>query len=91
MARGFAVQRACGGAVAVAPLIPGVRGGLRVGKLGSISTRGRIGLLIAAEAGAQIETATGEPFPVSIDEAADTLVVASDPEIARELRIALSA
>ena len=91
VARGFEVQRACGGAVAVAPLVPGVRGGLRVGKLGTISTRGRIGLLIASEAGAEIETGSGEPFPVSIDEPAETLVVASDAEIAWELRTALSA
>ena len=91
VARGFEVQRACGGAVAVAPLVPGVRGGLRIGKLGTISTRGRIGLLIAMEAGAQVETGDGEPFPLSIDELAETLVVASDAEIARELRTALSA
>jgi fructose-1,6-bisphosphatase/inositol monophosphatase family enzyme len=91
VARGFEVQRACGGAVAVAPLVPGVRGGLRVGKLGTISTRGRIGLLIAAEAGARIETGDGEPFPLSIDEPAETLVVASDAETAWELRTALSA
>ena len=90
-ARGFEVQRACGGAVAVAPLVPGVRGGLRVAKQGSISTRGRIGLLVAAEAGAIVETAEGAPFPVSIDEPAATLVVASDPEIAQALRSALAA
>ena len=91
VARGFDVLRACGGAVAVAPLVPGVRGGLRVAKLGTISTRGRIGLLVAAEAGARIEPGNGEPFPVSIDEAAATLVVASDAEIAWELRSALAA
>ena len=90
-ARGFEVQRACGGAVAVAPLVPGVRGGLRVAKQGTISTRGRIGLLVAAEAGAIVETADGAPFPVSIDEPAATLVVASDPEIAKALRSALAA
>ena len=90
-ARGFEVQRACGGAVAVAPLVPGVRGGLRVAKQGTISTRGRIGLLVAAEAGAIVETAEGAPFPVSIDEPATTLVVASDPEIAKALRSALAA
>jgi fructose-1,6-bisphosphatase/inositol monophosphatase family enzyme len=91
VASGFEVQRACGGAVAVAPLVPGVRGGLRVAKLKTISTRGRIGLLVAAEAGARIETGNGEPFPVSIDETAETLIVASDPEIAWKLRTALSA
>ena len=90
-ARGFEVQRACGGAVAVAPLVPGVRGGLRVARQGAISTRGRIGLLIAAEAGAIVETAAGVPFPLSIDEPAATLVVASDPEVATTLRTALAA
>ena len=89
--RGFELQRACGGAVAVAPLVPGVRGGLRVAKQGTISTRGRIGLLVAAEAGAIVETAEGAPFPLSIDEPAATLVVASDPEIAKALRNALAA
>jgi fructose-1,6-bisphosphatase/inositol monophosphatase family enzyme len=89
-ARGFDVQRACGGAVAVAPLVPGVRGGLRVAKQKTISTRGRIGLLVAWEAGAIVQTAAGTPFPTSIDEPAETLVVASDPEIAEELRHALA-
>ena len=89
-ARGFEVGRGCGGAVAIAPLLPGVRGGMRVAKSDTISTRGRIGLLIAAEAGACIETGDGAPFPTAIDAPADTLVVASDAEIARELRAALA-
>ena len=89
-ARGFDVQRACGGAVAVAPLVPGVRGGLRVAKQQTISTRGRIGLLVAREAGAIVETAAGAAFPTSIDEPAETLVVASDSEIAAEIRQALA-
>jgi fructose-1,6-bisphosphatase/inositol monophosphatase family enzyme len=89
-ARGFAVQRACGGAVAVAPLLPGVRGGLRVAKQRTISTRGRIGLLIAAEAGALIETAQGAAFPDALDAPADVLVVASDAEVAAALRDALA-
>jgi len=89
-ARGFDVQRACGGAVAVAPLVPGVRGGLRVSKYGTISTRGRIGLLVCQEAGAIVETAAGVPFPVSIDEPAETLVVASDPAIAAAIWQALA-
>ena len=90
-ASGFSVQRACGGAVAVAPLLPGMCGSVRVAKPTTISTRGRIGLLIAAEAGAVIETGTGEPFPASIDTAADSLVVASDADVARALRRALAA
>ena len=89
-ARGFEVGRGCGGAVAVAPLLPGVRGGMRVATSATISTRGRIGLLIAAEAGARVETGDGEPFPADIDAPTETLVVASDDEIARELRAALA-
>lgn len=89
VARGFAVQRACGGAVAVAPLLPGVRGGLRVTKDATISTRGRIGLLIAAEAGALISTGSGAPFPPLIDDPAGSLIVADTPEIATELRTAV--
>jgi fructose-1,6-bisphosphatase/inositol monophosphatase family enzyme len=88
--RGFEVSRACGGAVAVAPLLPGVRGGMRVSKYPTISTRGRIGLLIAAEAGAVITTGAGDPFPATIDEPAESLVVASDAAIAKELRDALA-
>ena len=88
--RGFQVGYGCGGAVAVAPLLPGVRGGLRVAKSASISTRGRIGLLIAAEAGAVVTTGAGAPFPADIDEPADSLIVASDAPIAQELRDALA-
>jgi len=92
-ASGFETLRACGGAVAVAPLVPGVRGGVRVAKPSqpSISTRGRIGLLIAAEAGAVIETASGAPFPDALDEPASALVVASGADIAAALRAAIEA
>lgn len=89
VSRGFAVRRACGGAVAVAPLLPGVRAGLRIAKYATISTRGRIGLLIAAEAGAEVTTASGAPFPSEIDAPADSLIVADSPEIAAEIRAAL--
>ena len=42
-ARGLEVSFGCGGAIAVAPLIPGVRGGLRLAKPGvSVSVRGRL-------------------------------------------------
>jgi fructose-1,6-bisphosphatase/inositol monophosphatase family enzyme len=87
-AAGFAVQRACGGAVAVAPLVPGVRGGIRV-RPGSISTRGRIGLLVAAEAGARVETGDGRPFPDDLDTPSEELVVAADADVAAVLRRAL--
>lgn len=88
-ARGFAVRRACGGAVAVAPLLPGVRGGLRIAKYATISTRGRIGLLVAAEAGAELTTASGDPFPVEIDAPARSLIVADSAEIGAAIRAAL--
>jgi fructose-1,6-bisphosphatase/inositol monophosphatase family enzyme len=86
---GFEVGLGCGGAVAVAPLVPGVCGGLRVARSGAISARGRIGALIAREAGALVQRGDGEPFPEALAEGADSLVVAADPETARALREAL--
>ena len=50
---GCEVVSSCGGAVSVAPLIPGVRAGVRwAGSETGVSIRGRIGVLIAREAGA---------------------------------------
>jgi fructose-1,6-bisphosphatase/inositol monophosphatase family enzyme len=88
---GYVTQRACGGAVAVAPLVPGVRGGLRIARSDTISVRGRIGLLIAREAGAMVETAEGAPFPDTLDDRATSLVVAADRETADALTSALRA
>jgi len=88
-AAGFQPMRASGGAVAVAPLVPGVRGGLRLSPHGAISARGRIGTLIAREGGALVETAEGAPFPDSLDEPATSLVVACDRETAAAIRAAL--
>jgi fructose-1,6-bisphosphatase/inositol monophosphatase family enzyme len=88
-ADGFETERACGGAVALAPVVPGVRGGLRIAKYATISARGRIGTLIAREAGALVETGTGEPFPDSLDAPATSLVVASDRETAAAIQAAL--
>ena len=50
MAKGFEVIPSCGGAVSVAPLIRGVRAGVRWSSNGGVgvSIRGRIGSLIAA-------------------------------------------
>jgi len=89
-AAGFEVGLGCGGAVAVAPLVPGVRGGLRLATPHSISTRGRIGVLIAREAGALVETAAGAPFPAALDAPVSSLVVADAPEVAAEIRGALA-
>lgn len=88
-AEGFTIERACGGAVALAPLVPGVRGGLRVSKYATISSRGRIGALIAREGGALVETGAGEPFPDSLDAPATSLVVAADRETAAAIQRAL--
>ncbi len=88
-AAGFEIGRASGGAVALAPLIPGVRGGLRIAKTATISVRGRIGVLIAREAGALVETADSHAFPDSLDEPATTLVVASDRATADAIQAAL--
>ena len=79
-ARGFEVARGCGGAVAVAPLIPGVRAGLRVASPGGqISIRGRIGLVIARAGGAEACDRAGRDFPRDPEAFADALVVSADP------------
>jgi fructose-1,6-bisphosphatase/inositol monophosphatase family enzyme len=88
--RGYQPVPAAGGAIAVAPLVPGVRAGLRVvvGRK-SISTQGRIGLLIAREAGAQVLRGNGEPFPDDLHSPARRIVVAPDESTARDLLWAL--
>jgi 3'-phosphoadenosine 5'-phosphosulfate (PAPS) 3'-phosphatase len=82
---GLEPSPACGGAIAVAPLVPGVRAGLRIapGSAG-ISERGRIGALIAVAGGARVEDEHGRPFPDAIEAPARALLVtASDAD--REL------
>jgi hypothetical protein len=80
---GYEVVPACGGAVAVAPLLLGVRAGLRYapGNLG-ISIRGRIGCLIAAEAGASLRGPRGAAFPLDVESPAPSLRVATcEPDL----------
>jgi myo-inositol-1(or 4)-monophosphatase len=74
---GIEVSEGSGGAVAVAPLIPGVRAGLRVarGERG-VSIRGRVGALIAREAGALVRGDDGMDFPLDLTTRTDTLRVA---------------
>jgi fructose-1,6-bisphosphatase/inositol monophosphatase family enzyme len=76
--RGYEVAAASGGAISVAPLVPGVCAGLRLVRENpdGVSIRGRIGALIAAEAGALVMGAAG-PFPDPIDEPAEALLVAA--------------
>ncbi|UCE86273.1 MAG: hypothetical protein JSU66_00555 [Deltaproteobacteria bacterium] len=91
-ALGYETLEGCGGAVALAPLIPGIRAGLRIARTApSISIRGRIGALIAEEAGALLRCETGEPFPRPLGAPARALIVASDPDDLRALQDALGA
>jgi fructose-1,6-bisphosphatase/inositol monophosphatase family enzyme len=78
LSRGFAVAPASGGAISVAPLIPGVRAGIRWVPGGSVSVRGRIGALIAEEAGALVRGERGQPFPPNISTPERALLVAAD-------------
>ena len=78
--RDYEVIPACGGAVSVAPLLKGVCAGVRKapGPLG-ISIRGRVGVLISREGGALVQAAGGAEFPVDMQGASETLLVASSP------------
>jgi fructose-1,6-bisphosphatase/inositol monophosphatase family enzyme len=80
---GLEPEPASGGAISVAPLLPGVCGGLRFVRKagGSVSVRGRIGAMLAAEAGALVCGAEGQPFPESIRAPARSLLVAPDADI----------
>jgi fructose-1,6-bisphosphatase/inositol monophosphatase family enzyme len=90
--RGYEVVHGCGGALSVAPLVPGVAGGLRLARPGaSISVRGRIGALVAREAGALLASEQGTPFPTDIEEPRRALLVARDAEILALLQDALQA
>jgi fructose-1,6-bisphosphatase/inositol monophosphatase family enzyme len=91
--RGFEVVMACGGAIAVAPLVPGVCAGLRVALAPGpgLSIRGRIGALIAAEAGALVRGEDGASFPQGIETPARALLVAAGPAELAALEEAVSA
>lgn len=75
-AAGVEPRLACGGALAVAPLVAGVRAGLRFAPgAPGVSIRGRIGALIAREAGARVCGPGGTPFPEALDAPAEALLV----------------
>lgn len=77
--RGFETVSSCGGAVAVAPLITGVRAGLRwVPEGNGVSIRGRVGVLVSQEAGAKVYGAGGAAFPSDPDSPARALLVCSE-------------
>jgi fructose-1,6-bisphosphatase/inositol monophosphatase family enzyme len=91
--RGYEVVEACGGAISVAPLVPGACAGLRISLPpdSRISIRGRIGALISAQAGALVRDAKGADFPLDVEAPASALLVAAGaPEMAA-LEAALAA
>ena len=90
---GFVVIPSCGGAVSVAPLITGVRAGLRWSSNDGIgvSIRGRIGALIAAEAGAFVRSEDDGPFPLDTTTRAATLRVTAEEDDLNVLAEALDA
>ncbi len=92
-AAGCEVVPACGGAIAIAPLIPGVRAGLRVssGDGIGISIRGRIGVLLAVEAGGVARSNGGTEFPGDDTTRAATLRVTAREEDQALLADALAA
>ncbi len=89
--RDYEVVSACGGAVSVAPLIKGVCAGVRRADapLG-ISIRGRVGVLIAREGGALVQTAGGADFPADMQTPAETLLIASTAAQLEHLNEALA-
>ena len=91
--RGFEVTPACGGAIAVAPLVPGACAGLRIAEepQSDLSIRGRIGLLIAQEAGALVRGEDGAAFPLDVEQRARALLVAASPAELGALEAALAA
>ena len=81
---------ACGGAVAVAPLIKGVRAGVRWGRAEEgVSIRGRIGLLVAREAGMHVRGLGLGEFPDDVGTFGEDLIVARDEADLETLNAAL--
>lgn len=89
-AAGYEIWFGSGGAIAVAPLIPGFRAGLRFNPVHqTISIRGRIGVLITRTAGGHAWSEGGRDFPDTLDEPACVLAVAADPDEGERLLAAL--
>jgi len=93
--RGYEAVPAAGGAIAVAPLVPGVCGGVRVAPANAgpagVSSRGRVGVLVAREAGAIVCGARGTPFPDGVEATAPGLLTASSEAVRDDLLYALGA
>jgi fructose-1,6-bisphosphatase/inositol monophosphatase family enzyme len=84
--RGYEPVLGCGGAIAVAPCLPGFCAGLRfANRPEGISIRGRIGLLVSEEAGAVSASDGSRPVPPSMAAHANALLVARDDSTLQEL------
>jgi hypothetical protein len=89
---GYEVISSCGGAVAVAPLIPGVVGGVRYASgAGGVSIRGRVGVLISRAAGARVVGDGEQTFPADMDTPSHTLRIAGSDALIKVLGEALKA
>ena len=76
---GFEIWFGCGGAISVAPLLPGFRAGLRFNpRYDTISIRGRIGVLVTRAAGGLVWREDGSAFPERLDAPARALLTAAD-------------
>jgi len=89
-ARGWKLVNGCGGAIAVAPLLPGVVGGLRIPDPRPLSLRGRIGLLASRLGGAKVARVDGAASP-SLSEPLPHVAVAADDAVLADLVHALEA
>lgn len=84
--KGYEPTFGSGGAISIAPLVPGIIGGLRMSPgVEGVSIRGRIGVPITLAAGAKAETVSGE-FPLSISQSSDHLITASDETTLKDIR-----
>ena len=78
---GYEIWYGSGGAISVAPLVPGFRAGLRFNPAHeTISIRGRIGVVVTRAAGGHAWTADGAPFPESLDVPSRALLTAAEPD-----------
>ena len=90
--QGYETISSCGGAVAVAPLIPGVVAGVRYASgEGGVSIRGRAGVVISRAAGACVVGEGGAAFPPDMDTPAPTLRIAANDALIDVLGDALAA
>ncbi len=82
---GFDVGYGCGGALAVATLMPDVFGSIRWCPEKGVSIRGKVGLLIAREAGALVCDGKGGPFTEQLSVRSDLSLTAANHEILDQL------